>query len=260
MADGEISVRLDDVGGGRAATVTINRAARANSLSTAVVTAMRDAFLELREDADLRIAVLTGAGDRSFIGGANLHELKAFTPELARRYLSLLSEANTAIRDLPVPVVARINGACIGAGLEVAAACDVRIAADSARLGMPEVVLDLPSVVEAALFPRLMGWGRTAWLLYRGDLVDADQAERWGLVERVVPAAELNAAVEEFVSCVAANGPTGIRAQKALMRQWEAVSLSDGIRAGIDSIGEAVRTGRSGELIRGRLNDMKSAK
>src|SRR3546814_19489595 len=89
----------------------------------------------------------------------------------------------------------------------MAASCDLRIASDNAVFAMPEVAIDLPSVIEAALFPRLIGWGRTAWLLYRGDTVDAATAERWGLVEKVVPPAELDAAVEELVGVLLRNGP-----------------------------------------------------
>lgn len=239
------------------ARITIDNAAKANSLATPVIEGLRDAFRALRDDAELRLAVLTGAGERSFVAGANLHELKDFGPAEARAYLSLLSQANTAIRDLPVPVIARINGACIGAGLEIAASCDLRIAAAHARLGMPEVALDLPSVVEAALFPRLMGWGRTAWLLYRGDLIDAATAERWGLVEKVAAEGALDAAVDELVERILANGAVGIRQQKALMRDWERMSLQDGIKSGVDSIAEAFRVGEPGRYIRDTLDGLK---
>ena len=164
----------------------------------------------------LRLAILTAAGDRSFIGGANLQELKDFGPADARRYLTLLSQANTAIRNMPVPVIARINGVCIGAGLEMAVSCDLRIAAAHARLGMPEVALDLPSVVEAALFPRMIGWGRTAWMLYRGDLIDAELAERWGLIEKRADEGRLDAEVEELVERILANGPPVYAPRKRL--------------------------------------------
>src|SRR3546814_10224678 len=101
----------------------------------------------------------------------------------------------------------------------------------------------LPSVIEAALFPRLIGWGRTAWLLYRGDTVDAATAERWGLVEKVVPPAELDAAVEELVGVLLRNGPTGMRLQKRLMQDWERLPLDRAIDAGIDAMAAAYRTG-----------------
>ena len=131
----------------------------------------------------------------------------------------------------------------MGAGLEVAVSCDIRIAADNARFAMPEVLFDLPSVVEAALFPRLIGWGRTCWLLYRGDAIDAATALDWGLVEKTVPASGLDAAVAQTVDRIMANGPTGMRLQKRLMRDWESRSLDDGIKAGIDALTQAYRDG-----------------
>lgn len=257
MTDALVKTEIVRHARGPWARITIDNAAKANSLATPVIEQLRDAFRALRDDAHLRLAVLTGAGERSFIAGANLHELKDLDPPKARAYLSLLSEANTAIRNLPVPVIARINGVCIGAGLEIAAACDLRIAAAHARLGMPEVALDLPSVVEAALFPRLMGWGRTAWLLYRGDPIDAATAERWGLVEKASSQGALDADVGELVERILANGPVGIRQQKALMRDWERMSLQDGIAAGIDSIAKAYRIGEPGRYVRDTIGGLK---
>lgn len=242
---------------GPVARITIENAAKANCLPSSIITELRDTFRGLREDTELRLAVLTGAGDRSFIGGANLHELKDFGPAEARAYLTLLSEANTAIRNLPVPVVARINGVCIGAGLEIAASCDIRIAAAHARLGMPEVALDLPSVVEAALFPRMIGWGRTAWLLYRGDLIDSEMSERWGLIEKRSAEGALDADVDELVEKILSNGAAGIRTQKALMRNWERMSLQDSINEGIDSIAEAFRVGDASRYINETLDGLK---
>ena len=197
MTVGHVSTEIVRHARGTYARVTIENAAKANCLSSHIIAQLRDAFLTLKDDDGLRLAILTAAGDRSFIGGANLQELKEFGPADARRYLTLLSQANTAIRHMPVPVIARINGVCIGAGLEMAVSCDLRVSAAHARLGMPEVALDLPSVVEAALFPRMIGWGRTAWLLYRGDLIDAELAERWGLIEKCAEEGQLDAEILE---------------------------------------------------------------
>ena len=229
VSEGRVTTKIVQHNRGPYARVTVENAGKANCLSTPIMTQLRDAFLALIDDDNLRLVILTGEGDRSFLGGANLDELKELTPAKARAFLTLLSDANTAIRNLPVPVIARINGVCIGAGLEVAASCDLRIAASHARLGMPEVALDLPSVVESALFPRLMGWGRMAWMIYRGDLLDAKLSEQWGLIEKSSEKGELDTDVEELVEKILANGPVGIRAQKALMRDWERMSLQDGI-------------------------------
>ena len=257
MSEAHVRTELVDHERGPYARVTIENSAKANCLASPLLADIRDAFLSLRENMELRLAILTGAGKRSFIGGANLQELKDFGPFEARSYLTLLSQANTAIRNLPVPVIARINGACIGAGLEMAAACDIRIAASHARLGMPEVALDLPSVVEAALFPRMIGWGRTAWLLYRGDLIDSQLAERWGLIEKKAAAGHLDSEVDELIETIISNGPVGIRKQKALMRDWERMSLQDGILEGIDSIAEAFGTGKAQYYINNTLSELK---
>jgi len=243
MPDASVSTAFETRGGNRIARVTLENAHRANCLSLTLVEQIGEAFRGLATDGKLRLAVLTGAGDRAFVAGADLNELGEADPAAARRYISALQAAHHEIRELPVPVIARINGACMGAGLEMAASCDLRIAADHARFSMPEVMIDIPSVVEAALFPRLIGWGRTAWLLYRGDAIDAATACEWGLVEKAVPAAALDAAVDELVDRICANGPTGIRLQKALMRDWEQLPLDGAIKAGIDSLERAFRDG-----------------
>lgn len=238
-----IAVEIEQRREGHVAWVTLENAPKANCLTSALVGELEAAFKELSRDADLRLAVLTGEGTRSFIGGANLHELRAFDPKTAELFIAGMQRANQAIRDLPVPVVARINGACMGAGLEVAASCDIRIAVQNAKFAMPEVMFDLPSVIEAALFPRLIGWGRTNWLLFRGDAIDAETALDWGLIEKAVAPTELDDAVAEIVDRIMSNGPTGIRLQKRLMRSWESLPLDDGIRAGIQSLADAYRDG-----------------
>ena len=239
MSEAGVCTEFERRDGERIARVTLRNAKRANCLSTALIEELRETFTILAAQDDLRLAVLTGEGGRSFMAGADLNELGAADSGAARRYITTLQSMHQAIRDLPAPVIARINGACFGAGLETAASCDLRIAADNAAFGMPEVAIDLPSVIEAALFPRLIGWGRAAWLIYRGDSIDAATAADWGLVEKTVPAVELDAAVDELVGVIVRNGPTGIRLQKKLMREWERSSLDNGIRAGIDALANA---------------------
>ena len=135
-----------------------------------------------------------------------------------------------------------IHGWTLGAGLEVAAACDFRIAANTARFGMPEVRVGVPSVVEAALLPGLIGWGRTRRLLLTGETIDAATALTWGLVEEVVPAKGLDAAVEKALLGILASGPRAIRLQKALIADWETLPLDAAIQRGIDSFASAWET------------------
>jgi enoyl-CoA hydratase len=244
-----VTTAFTSSGTGKIAQVTFDNQMRANCLSSALVSDIGDAFRSLANNDDLRVAILASAGEKAFCGGANVAELGTFDPDSARAYITLLQETIQAIRDLPVPVIARIQGPCIGAGLEMAVGCDIRIAADTARFSMPEVALDIPSVIEAALLPRLIGWGRTSWLLYRGDAIDAKTAELWGLVEKTVPVPDLDGAIEECAQTLAANGPVGMRLQKTLMREWERLPLDQAIDAGISSLAQAYRTGNPNKFI-----------
>ena len=196
------------------ATISINNPSKLNCLGMATMAAFIQAVTELGKDPDLRVLVVTGVGDRAFIGGANILELGELNPITARAFITQVHMMSKVLRDLPVPVIARVNGWSLGAGLEVMVACDMRVATDSAMFGMPEVKIGLPSVVEAALLPQLIGWGRTKILLYTGDNIDARTAFEWGLVEKVVPAADLDAALGEWVKSIVESGPKAIRLQK----------------------------------------------
>ena len=219
---------------GRVAFVTLAHERKLNTLNAALMRRFAAALAELSGDPALRAVVLTGAGPKAFVGGADIGEMAAIAEgEAARAFITLVHGCCRAVRDCPVPVIARVNGWTLGAGLELAAACDLRIAAATARFGMPEVRVGIPSVVEAALLPGLIGWGRTRRLLLLGETITAAEALAWGLVERVVPAAALNAAVEEWLAHLGAAGPAAIRTQKALIRQWEDLPLAEAVAAGI---------------------------
>ena len=243
MADGDVKVKVEERRDGRVARVTVDNAAKLNCLSTPLIVQMTAAFAKLAEDRALRAVVLTGAGDRAFIGGADLNELGGLCADSARLFITWLHFACKAIRDCPVPVIGRVNGFCLGAGLEVAASCDFRAAADTAQFGMPEVVMGLPSVIEAALLPGLIGWGKTREMLLTGAMYSAAEALAMGFVERVVPAAELDAAVDRWLAAICRAAPAAIRSQKALINHWERVSVDEGIYAGIDALSDAYKTG-----------------
>jgi enoyl-CoA hydratase/carnithine racemase len=147
------------------------------------------------------------------------------------------------VRAIPVPVIARVNGYCLGAGLEVAAGCDLRVASTRAMFGMPEVKVGMPSVIEAALLPRLVGVGRTAELVLLGENIDAARALAIGLVQKVVPPEQLDAAVDAWLDAIIAAGPQAVRLQKALMREWERLPLDEAIRAGITTYRTSVAGG-----------------
>jgi enoyl-CoA hydratase/carnithine racemase len=236
--------------GARIAHVTVDNRKRLNCLSTPLVVALRDAFERLAEDVGLRAVVLTGAGDRAFIGGADLNELGGLCADSGRLYITRLHMACKAIRNCPVPVIARVNGFCLGAGLEVAASADMRVVAEGAVLGMPEVVMGLPSVIEAALLPGLIGWGKTREILLTGETFGAAEALAMGFAQKVAPAAGLDAAVEHWLALLLKATPQAVRSQKALMNRWQRVSVDEGIYAGIDALSDAYRTGEPQAAIR----------
>jgi enoyl-CoA hydratase/carnithine racemase len=140
------------------------------------------------------------------------------------------------------------------------AACDMHLASDNAQFGMPEVKIGLPSVVEAALLPQLIGWGRTKLLLYTGDNIDAQTALEWGLVEKVVPAAELDAALDRWVQSIVESGPKAIRLQKELIREWETMPVSDAIEAGIRCIARAYQSDEPAQMVGDAIQRLKSRK
>jgi len=250
MSEPEVRVELSDSGRrGRVAWVTLDHVAKLNSLTTPLLDQLAAVFRTLASDAELRAAVLTGAGETSFIGGANLDELAGLDVAGARAFITKVHLACAAVRALPVPVIARVNGYCLGAGLEIAASCDLRLASANAVFAMPEVKVGLPSVVEAALLPRLVGWGKAAEIVYLARNYDAAQAREMGLVQAVVPAAELDRAVAAWLDDLVAAGPRAIRAQKALLAQWERMAPTDAIEAGIEPLARAYESDEPARLI-----------
>lgn len=238
-----VNVDLQDRARGRVAFVTVDNAAKLNSVTSPLMQAFVEAINGLADDPDLRAVVLTGAGDKAFIGGANIDEMGALSDrQAARAFITRVHHCSDALRKLPVPVIARINGYCLGAGLEIAVSCDLRVAASGAVLGMPEVKLGVPSVIEAALIPRLTGWGRAREILLLGETFSAEEALEWGLVEKVVPLAELDAAVEDWLAKLMTAEPLAVRAQKALMRRWESLPIAEAVAAGIDAFEEVWTT------------------
>jgi len=231
-----VLVRTDDRG---VALITVNNTTHHNALGNPGKRELAEAIEQVSAQPDLRVIVLTGAGDRSFISGADVAEMATFEVEHAYEGPFLTHRVCEAIRRAPVPVIARVNGYCFGAGLEIAASCDMRAAAETARFGMPEVLFGLPSGMEACLLPRLIGWGKTRELVFTGRHIDAQEAAACHLVERIVPANKLDAAVEEWVGAILSAGPNAIRAQKELMHDWERMSIADAIQQGIRAVAAA---------------------
>ena len=251
----KVDISWDRRPAGVVAHVVFDNAKRLNVLNPPALLDLTEAFQSLAREDDLRVIVFSGAGGKAFIGGADInHMVTMKTSEDGRAFLTMIHKLCQAIRDCPVPVICRMEGYTLGAGLEVAAACDMRIAADNAHFGMPEVKVGLPSVVEAALFPRLIGWGRTSRLLLTAENIDAAKAEAWGLVEEVVPVTRLDEAVERCVGSIVEATPLAVRAQKRLMRRWERLSLDEAVQAGIDSLAQSVAEGEHLERMGAFIN------
>ena len=246
-----MSVRYEFEARGEAqvARVTIDNPKKLNVLGREALQQLVEAMRAVERNDRVRAVVVTGAGEKAFIGGAKIEELAALDPASAREFITRVHDACAAMRDYPLPVLARINGYCIGAGLELAAACDLRIASSNATFSMPEVRLAIPSVVEAALLPRLIGTGRARWLVMTGDSIDAREALDWGLVERVVAPEALDAAVDAALDSILASNADVLRSQKRLCRMWEEAPLEASIRASIDEFSRAYESGAPARAI-----------
>jgi enoyl-CoA hydratase/carnithine racemase len=252
-----VLVRIEAREAGHVAYVTANNPSKRNAIGIPGKRAIVDVFGKLSSDERLRAVVLTGAGEKSFIAGADLAEMKDLTADEAQEEHTLTHLACDAIRRCPVPVIARINGYCLGAGMELAASCDMRAGADHAKFGMPEVRVGLPSGMEAALLPSLIGSGRAAELVLTGDIFDAREAYEFGFLQRLVPAAELDAAVEKWIASILVSGPRAVRLQKKLIRDWERLPLDEAIQAGIRACVEARRTDEPKRLMQAFLDRKK---
>lgn len=209
-----------------------------NLFEPSLIADLGDAFERLSEDPALRVIVL-GANGRAFTGGMNVHVLGALDVAGARRLITSLHDALEAVHRAPVPVVAAVHGACLGAGFELALACDLRVAATDARFGLPEVRVGVPSVIQAALLPPMVGPGRAAELLLTGDTIGAEQALAWGLVNQVVERPRLDGAVNDLVERLLAAGPDAVRLQKDLIIRWRQTDLTSAVRLGIDAFATA---------------------
>ena len=241
MGDGFVRVeRSTDV-----VRVTLDRPPL-NLFEPPLIESLQRTFDALAADPSIRVAVLTGSG-RAFAAGMDVHVLRDLDVAGAKRLITSLQAAIGAVHHAPFPVIAAINGAALGAGFELALACDLRIAARSALLGLPEVRVGVPSVIEAALLPAIVGPGRAAELLFSGEAVTADDALSCGLVNRVVPADGLGAAVDAMLDRILAGGPAAIRLQKELIIRWRTTDLATAVQYGINAFATAYATGEPAE-------------
>jgi enoyl-CoA hydratase/carnithine racemase len=225
-----------------------------NILSSAVTDGVREGFEKLTSDRGIRAVILTGQSEKSMIGGADIKEMARLDPKSAETFITRLRDLCEAVRRFPAPVIARLPGWCLGGGLEVAAACDFRIAAHDAKFGMPEVKVGIPSVIHAALLPRLIGWSRARWLVMTAENIDAPTALAWGLVDKVAQPGGLDAEVEHTVKALLECGPEALRIQKDLLRQWEELPLTESVNLSVGVFGKSFLTGEPQRLMQGFLD------
>jgi enoyl-CoA hydratase len=219
---------------GKVAILTVNRPDKLNALSSAVHIEGVAALDELREDDDVRVVVITGSGEKSFIAGADISEFEGKTPVTQRSTFHERTLFNT-VDTFPKPVIAMINGFCLGGGNELALACDLRICSENARFSQPEINLGIiPGGGGSQRLTRLVGEGRAMEMILTGDMIDADTAHRFGLVNHVYPAAELRAKTLELAAKIAEKAPIALQLAKEAVKFASRSNLDEGLRREVD--------------------------
>ena len=225
---------------GHCAWVTLDRPPL-NLIVPEMIESLTILWRRLAEDSRVRAAVLTGAG-RATTAGMQLQFLRDLTVGQAKAFIATLHEAIHAVHEAPFPTVCMMNGPCLGGGFELAMACDLRTAATEALMGLPEIRVGVPSVIEAALLPGLIGPGRAAEYLLTGATITARQALEWGLVNRVAPGADLQKVTAELVDRIVECAPSAVRLQKELMIRWRTTDLRSAVEYGINAFAQAYAT------------------
>lgn len=219
---------------GRVAWLTVNRPDKLNALNLRTREEILAVFKELREDSAVRVVVITGAGAKAFIAGADIGEFAGTTP-LEQREIMAKSRAFDAMEDFPKPVIAMINGYALGGGCELAMACDIRIASSTAKLGQPEIKLGIiPGGGGTQRLARLVGEGKALELILTGDTINADEALRLGLVNHVVPPEELETKTMEIADKIAAMGPVALQMAKKAVKNAARLNLPAGLESESD--------------------------
>lgn len=215
--------KKDDIG-----ILTINRPDKLNAISNELTSELSSLLDELEKDDKLRVLVITGAGDKAFVAGADIQELVDRDSRMGRQVSRERQEIFSRIENLPVPVIAAVNGYALGGGLELALACNIRVCSEKAQFGAPEVKLGIiPGDGGTQRLPRLVGLGRAMEMILSGDFIDAQEAYRIGLVNKVVPPEELMNAAMELAQRIASRPPLAVRyAKEAVNRSQEGDAAS----------------------------------
>ncbi|MEZ0350043.1 enoyl-CoA hydratase [Mycobacterium sp. pR1184] len=235
-------------------TVELINSKTLNILGSGAIEELSQVFGEISGDTDVRVVVLRGAGEQAFIGGADINEMVDLDRSTGEVFIRRLAGLCEAIRQCPVPVIARLAGWCLGGGLEVAISCDLRIAESGAKFGMPEVAVGIPSVIHSAMLPALIGASHAGWLLLTGETIDAATALGWGLVHEVVAADQLDHRIAELTTKLSGFGTSAVRQQKRLLNKWFDMTLHGAIEDSVEQFGLAFLTGEPQQHMRAFLS------
>ncbi|MEX1037035.1 MAG: enoyl-CoA hydratase [Sneathiella sp.] len=249
-----IITELQDLPEGKIARVTIDNQRKLNTLNSTVIRELNETLTTLDKDKDIAILVLTGAGSKSFIGGADITEMASLNPTSARSFITNIHHACHRVRYFHAPVVARVNGFCLGAGMELAAACDMIVACKRVEFAMPEVRVGIPSVIDAALLPRIIGYNLARDLVLTGRSMGAVEAREAGFVQRLTENDALDAEVDNVISEILAGGRNAMTIQKELCNDWENNSLRDGIQLGIEAFAHSYESDEPKRLMEKFIN------
>ena len=218
----------------RVAIITINRPEKRNALNIQTRAEGAAILDELREDDSIRVVIFTGAGDKAFVAGADIVEFAGRT-SLQQRAIMLERGLFNAIDTFPKPVIAMVNGYCLGGGCELALACDIRIASDNASFGQPEINLGIiPGGGGTQRLPRLVGEGKAMEMILSGEIINAQEAFRCGMVNQVVPADQLEAKTMEVANRIADKSPIVLRLAKEAVKLASRSNLDEGLRREVD--------------------------
>ena len=215
---------------GPIAYATLNRPKVLNALNQAVFAELRATFEDVRDDSKIRGVILTGSGEKAFAAGADIAEMSSYTAAQAEEATRRAQSVTELIENIGKPVIAAVNGFALGGGCELAMACTIRIAAESAKFGQPEVKLGImPGAGGTQRLPRLVGKGRAPQLILSGEVISAQEAYRIGLVNEVVPLADLMSRSEAILNQILANAPLGVKFSIDAVNKGLDGSVSEGL-------------------------------
>ncbi len=223
---------------GGIATITINRPKALNALNIDTLKEIHQCFLEMEGDASVQAVILTGSGDKAFVAGADIASMLDIDPYEARKFGNFGHQVLQTIEQFPRPVIAAINGFALGGGCELSMACDIRVASDTAKFGQPEVNLGvIPGFGGTQRLPRLVGKGRALELLYTGDIIDAEEAYRIGLVNKVVAPEQLLTVCKKMAGKIGSKGPLAIALCKEAVNNGMEMDIGRACQHEIDLFG-----------------------